>query len=266
MQHNSGIPCSIVVVSNCASITQLVERKPVVLDLPCILSYSKGDILSLKSCMIHSTQSCSCLQVTSHLVAALAEAGKPTLLIGPSGCGKSHIIKDRLISNSSDMAEVQSLFINANKFITAKTLWQRMDDLLEWKHTKTFVPKGNKRLICLIDDINYCHVSIDCTLVSHINDRQKNRYKDYFILDLSDTTALFQHLCRQFIVSLTQIMLNQIFAHLDMPYGIQTRIYKHCGRLDPSLLMIFFLKIHRNNALLNEHHAKMSSCLGHLFT
>ena len=57
------------------------------------------------------------------------------------------------------MAEVQSLFINANKFITAKTLWQRMDELLEWKHTKTFVPKGNKRLICLIDDINFCHVS-----------------------------------------------------------------------------------------------------------
>ena len=100
----------------------------------------------------------------SLLVSALIENGKPVLLAGPSGCGKSHIFKDRLQSQSTDMAEIQSLFINANKFITSKTLWQRMDEFLEWKHTKTYVPKGNKRLICLIDDLNHSYVSIHCVL------------------------------------------------------------------------------------------------------
>eukprot|EP00795_Rhopilema_esculentum_P016198 gene16198-7569_t len=97
--------------------------------------------------------------VVSLLVSALIENGKPVLLAGPPGCGKSHIFKDRLQSQSTDMAEIQSLFINANKFITSKTLWQRMDEFLEWKHTKTYVPKGNKRLICLIDDLNHSYAN-----------------------------------------------------------------------------------------------------------
>lgn len=97
-------------------------------------------------------------QVISHIVGCLSENGRPTLLIGPAGCGKSHIIRDRLLNSSSDVAEVQSLFVNANKFITSETLWKRMDEFLEWKHTRTFIPKGNKKLICLIDDINHCMV------------------------------------------------------------------------------------------------------------
>ena len=103
----------------------------------------------------------------SNLVGALAEIGKPTLLIGPSGCGKSHIIKERLLNNSSDVAEIQTLFIGSNEFITSTTLWQRIDEYLEWKHTTTYVPKGNQRLICLIDDINHSHVSISSVSSVH---------------------------------------------------------------------------------------------------
>ena len=99
-------------------------------------------------------------QVISHILGSVAENGRPALLIGPTGCGKSHIIKDRLLNNASDVAEVQSLFVNANKFTTSKTLWQRIDQSLEWKHTSTYVPKGNKKLICLIDDINHSNVCL----------------------------------------------------------------------------------------------------------
>ena len=37
-------------------------------------------------------------------------------------------------------------------------LYDRLDEKLEWKHGKTYVPKGNKKLLCLIDDINLSQV------------------------------------------------------------------------------------------------------------
>ena len=36
-----------------------------------------------------------------------------------------------------------------------------MSSCLEWKHARTFVPKGNKRLTCLVDDLNLSRVSAD---------------------------------------------------------------------------------------------------------
>jgi len=38
-------------------------------------------------------------------------------------------------------------------------MYDRLNEKLEWKHGKTFVPKGNKKLICLVDDLNLSHVS-----------------------------------------------------------------------------------------------------------
>ncbi|KAK2150976.1 hypothetical protein LSH36_380g01072 [Paralvinella palmiformis] len=40
------------------------------------------------------------------------------------------------------------------RFTNASLLYDRLDELLEWKHGKTYVPKGNKRLLCFIDDVN----------------------------------------------------------------------------------------------------------------
>ena len=39
-------------------------------------------------------------------------------------------------------------------------MYERLNEKLEWKHGRTFVPKGNKRLICLVDDLNLSHVSV----------------------------------------------------------------------------------------------------------
>ena len=38
-------------------------------------------------------------------------------------------------------------------------MYERLNEKLEWKHGRTYVPKGNKRLICLVDDLNLSHVS-----------------------------------------------------------------------------------------------------------
>ena len=48
------------------------------------------------------------------------------------------------------------------RFTNSSLMYDRLNDKLEWKHGRTYVPKGNKRLICLIDDLNLSHVSSIC--------------------------------------------------------------------------------------------------------
>lgn len=50
------------------------------------------------------------------------------------------------------------------RFTNARLLYDRLDEKLEWKHGKTYVPKGNKKLLCLIDDINLSQVCNFCYL------------------------------------------------------------------------------------------------------
>ncbi|GFR61341.1 dynein beta chain, ciliary [Elysia marginata] len=77
------------------------------------------------------------------------------MLVGENGCGKTAIINERIRTVcSGEVAEVLSLTLYANRFTNARLLFDRIDERLEWKHGKTFVPKGNKRLLCLVDDVN----------------------------------------------------------------------------------------------------------------
>lgn len=106
-----------------------------------------------------------CQQRISHLVGLLSDGGKPVLLVGEAGCGKTSILRHRLKQHGGDIGEVLSLTVFCNKFTTSRSLWREMSSCLEWKHARTFVPKGNKRLTCLVDDLNLSRVSAD---VCHI--------------------------------------------------------------------------------------------------
>ena len=44
------------------------------------------------------------------------------------------------------------------RFTSSRLLYDRLDEKLEWKHGKTFIPRGNKKLLCFIDDINLAQV------------------------------------------------------------------------------------------------------------
>lgn len=46
------------------------------------------------------------------------------------------------------------------RFTTSSLMYERLNGLLEWKHGRTYVPKGGKKLICLLDDLNMAHVSM----------------------------------------------------------------------------------------------------------
>lgn len=95
----------------------------------------------------------------SHLVGLLSDGKKPVLLVGEAGCGKTSILRHRLKQHGGDIGEVLSLTVFCNKFTTSRSLWREMSSCLEWKHARTFVPKGNKRLTCLVDDLNLSRVN-----------------------------------------------------------------------------------------------------------
>lgn len=109
-----------------------------------------------------------CQQRISHLVGLLSDGGKPVLLVGEAGCGKTSILRHRLKQHSGDIGEVLSLTVFCNKFTTSRSLWKEMSSCLEWKHARTFVPKGNKRLTCLVDDLNLSRVSVDIDLYNPV--------------------------------------------------------------------------------------------------
>lgn len=83
------------------------------------------------------------------------DAGHASMLVGPLGCGKSAIVRERVNNVSSgEVAEVLSLFVHCNRLTEAGNLWMRISEHLEWKHGVTFTPRGNKKLLCMVDDLN----------------------------------------------------------------------------------------------------------------
>ena len=111
-------------------------------------------------------------QRISHLVGLLSDGGKPVLLVGEAGCGKTSILRHRLKQHGGDIGEVLSLTVFCNKFTTSRSLWKEMSSCLEWKHARTFVPKGNKRLTCLVDDLNLSRVSVDIDSYCHLRNQK----------------------------------------------------------------------------------------------
>ena len=47
------------------------------------------------------------------------------------------------------------------RFTNARLLYERLSERLEWKHGHTYVPKGNKRLLFFVDDLNLAQVRTD---------------------------------------------------------------------------------------------------------
>ena len=104
---------------------------------------------------VHTPEAC---QLT-HLIGALMDAGNPSMLVGPLGCGKSAILRERVNNVSSgEVAEVLSLFVYCNRLTEASNLWSRVSEHLEWKHGVTYTPRGNKKLLCMIDDLNLSRI------------------------------------------------------------------------------------------------------------
>lgn len=83
------------------------------------------------------------------------------LIVGETGTGKTSLISDKLkTSCSGDLTEIFYITINANRLTNSTYLQGRINQHLSWIHGSHYVPKGNKRMYCFIDDIHQSQVDI----------------------------------------------------------------------------------------------------------
>ncbi|KAM4795913.1 dynein axonemal heavy chain 9-like [Rhinophrynus dorsalis] len=94
-----------------------------------------------------------------YLSGLLTTSGCPVMLAGDAGCGKTAIIQE--IRNSlctGDVAEMLELQIPINGSTDPRKLWGCLKERLEWRHGTLHTPTGNKKLLCLLDDLNLAKV------------------------------------------------------------------------------------------------------------
>ena len=95
----------------------------------------------------------------SYLLSLLSEVSCPVLVVGKMGCGKTALVRKHFDNAcSGEASDMQFLSVNTNHCTIGKTLWNQINVCLEWKSGRTYVPRGNKKLLCLIDDLHTAKV------------------------------------------------------------------------------------------------------------
>ncbi|XP_068122143.1 uncharacterized protein [Hyperolius riggenbachi] len=95
-----------------------------------------------------------------YLSSLLTLSGYPVLLAGDTGCGKSVLSRELLSALClGDVAEMSELRIPINSSTDPRRLWGCLKDRLEWRHGTLHTPAGNKKLLCLLDDLNLAKVN-----------------------------------------------------------------------------------------------------------
>ena len=95
----------------------------------------------------------------SEILLNLLEVGQPSLLIGMAGCGKTQICKGALESNKIKAESKNSSFsyaiVNFNYYTDTNMMQSIFIQNTERFSQKTFIPKGNPKLMAIyIDDLN----------------------------------------------------------------------------------------------------------------
>ncbi|XP_056412427.1 uncharacterized protein LOC130355786 isoform X2 [Hyla sarda] len=118
-------------------------------------SVSQGQSVASEA-FVHTVHSEQLLYLSSLLVTS----GCPILFAGDSGCGKSTLSQELLnCLCSGDVAEMSELRIPINSSTDPRRLWGCLKDRLEWRHGTLHTPAGNKKLLCLLDDLNLAKVN-----------------------------------------------------------------------------------------------------------
>lgn len=100
----------------------------------------------------------SLFQGSCYVLNSLVEASTSAMLRGYDGIGKSAIIQEEIFRRKHDVSNSNVLKIIANEFLTSDSLWHRLNEVFEWKHSTFYQPLGAKKLICIIDDLHMCTV------------------------------------------------------------------------------------------------------------
>ena len=95
----------------------------------------------------------------SYIVSSLIENDRPVLLIGERGIGKSSLISDRLKSTcGGDISDVFYITINCNSETDGLSVYERLEEQFQWKHSSYYTTKGNRKMFCFIDDLNLAKI------------------------------------------------------------------------------------------------------------
>ncbi|XP_029423391.1 dynein heavy chain 11, axonemal [Nannospalax galili] len=127
----------------------------------------------LKTVLVH-TQETTRLRYFTEL---LLEKGKPLMLVGNAGVGKTVFLSDMLTSLSEDYIVSRVPF---NYYTTAAALQRILEKPLEKKAGRSYGPKGKKKLVYFIDDMNMPAVDAYGTVQPHALLRQHMDYGHWY--------------------------------------------------------------------------------------
>ncbi|KAJ1184768.1 hypothetical protein NDU88_001571 [Pleurodeles waltl] len=89
----------------------------------------------------------------------LSIAGWPVILVGEAGCGKTAVMQEHISTLcSGDVADLLELKIATNRSTDTKMVWGCLKERLEWRNGSLYTPAGNKKLLCLFDDLHLAKV------------------------------------------------------------------------------------------------------------
>ena len=109
---------------------------------------------------LQKTLTSNYLQSVSYLVTALTDNGTSIILSGKHGSGKASLFRDEYLHNKPEGTDISVLLIHANEFLTCQSLWERLNEVFEWKHSNYYEPVGNKKLVVFIKDLQNLQVLI----------------------------------------------------------------------------------------------------------
>ncbi|CAM9713793.1 unnamed protein product [Bubo scandiacus] len=120
----------------------------------------------LQASVVHTTETIR----VRYFMDLLMEKRRPVMLVGNAGTGKSVLMWDKLEALSADEYLVQS--VPFNFYTTSAVLQAVLEKSLEKKSGRNYGPRGTRRLIYFIDDMNMPEVDKYGTVAPHTLIRQ----------------------------------------------------------------------------------------------
>ncbi|XP_076407690.1 dynein axonemal heavy chain 11 isoform X5 [Peromyscus maniculatus bairdii] len=127
----------------------------------------------LKTVLVHTPETTRLRYFTELLI----EKGKPLMLVGNSGVGKTAFLSDTLASLPEDYIVSRVPF---NYYTTSAALQRILEKPLEKKAGRNYGPRGNKKLVYFIDDLNMPEVDVYGTVQPHALLRQHIDYGHWY--------------------------------------------------------------------------------------
>ncbi|XP_075803650.1 dynein axonemal heavy chain 11 [Microtus pennsylvanicus] len=127
----------------------------------------------LKTVLVHTSETTRLRYFTELLL----EKGKPLMLVGNAGVGKTVFLSETLASLSEDYMVSRVPF---NYYTTSAALQRILEKPLEKKAGRNYGPRGNKKLVYFIDDLNMPEVDAYGTVQPHALLRQHIDYGHWY--------------------------------------------------------------------------------------